>query len=401
MKKAFKGRITMIVGGLALVALVVYAFLPKPIAVDIAPVTRGAMRLTIDEDGRTRVKERYVVSAPLSGRLQRITLKAGDEVRAGNSLIATIEPVDPMLLDERTRAQAEARVKAADSARAQAAAILERAKAAHTLAKTELERVRQLVAEKIATQRELDNAIAIERAAAEELKAAQFAAQIAEFELEQAKAVLMTARPRSTQESENAKFEIHSPVNGRVLRVLQESATVVQPGTPLVAVGDPTDLEVEVDVLSADAVKIPANAKVILEHWGGERPLTGRVRRVEPAAFTKISALGVEEQRVWVIIDLTDPPEMRANLGDGYRLEARVVIWENDNVLKVPSGALFRAGKSWAVFVAKGRKAALRQITIGRNNGLEAEVLAGLSEGDRVIVHPSDKIRDGVSIAPR
>lgn len=401
MKKAFKGKITMIVGGLALVALVVYAFLPKPIAVDIAPVVRGAMRLTIDEDGRTRVKERYVVSAPLAGRLQRITLKAGDEVRTGNTLIAVIEPVDPMLLDERTRAQAEARVKAADSARAQAAAILERARAAHALAKTELERVRQLIADKIATQRELDNATAAERAAAEELKAAQFAAQIAEFELEQAKAVLMTARPRSTQDAENGKFEIHSPVNGRVLRVFQESATVVQPGTPLVAVGDPTDLEVEVDVLSADAVKIPANAKVILEHWGGDRPLTGRVRRVEPAAFTKISALGVEEQRVWVIIDLADPPETRAKLGDGYRLEARVVIWENDNVLKVPSGALFRAGNGWAVFVAQGKRAALRPITIGKNNGLEAEALAGLSEGDRVLVHPSDKVRDGVAITPR
>jgi HlyD family secretion protein len=391
----------MIVCGLALLALVVYAFLPKPVAVDIAPVRRGPMRLTIDQDGRTRVKDRYVVSAPLAGWLQRITLKPGDEVRASNTLIAVIEPADPMLLDERTRAQAEARLKAADSARSQAAAMLERARAAHTFARSELERLSQLVADKIAPQRELDNATAAERAAAQELKAAQFAAQIAEFEWEQAKAVLMTARPRSTQDAEHAKFEIHSPINGRVLRVFQESATVVQPGARLVAVGDPADLEVEVDVLSSDAVKIPPDAKVILEHWGGERPLLGRVRRVEPAAFTKVSALGVEEQRVWVIIDLTDPPESRGALGDGYRVEARIVIWENANALKVPSGALFRHHNGWAVFVVNGRRAELRPITIGRNNGLEAEVLSGLAESDRVIVYPGDKIRDGVSVAIR
>jgi HlyD family secretion protein len=366
----------------------------------MAAVTRGPLRVTIDEDGRTRVKERYVVSSPLSGRLGRVTLKAGDSVEAGKTVLCAIEPGEPEPLDVRSRAQAEARIKAAEAGREQAVANLDRARAADGLAVHEAERVKGLVNTAAVSRQDFDTAEHRATIAREEMRAAGFALKIADFELEQARAALLHAQSSEGAEG-GAHFEIRSPVNGRVLRVLQESATVVAPGMKLVELGDTADLEIEIDVLSTDAVRIRPGARVLIEHWGGDVPLEARVRLVEPAAFTKVSALGVEEQRVWVIADFTDPADGRRTIGDAFRIEARIVVDESDSALQVPAGAVFRQGEGWAAFAARDGRAALRPLRIGRRNDAAIEVLDGLTEGDTVILHPSDKIADGVRIRAR
>ncbi len=246
------------------------------------------------------------------------------------------------------------------------------------------------------------------RQKSEELRSTRIQEEIARFELEQAEAALLRTRPREADATAGASdgnggwtFTIYSPIKGSVLRVLQESAAVVNAGTPLLELGDPRDLEAEVDVLSRDAVKIHPGARVLLEHWGGDKVLQGRVRLVEPSGFTKISTLGVEEQRVNVIVDFVDPPEARATLGDGFRVEARIVIDEADDVLKVPTSALFRVGKQSAVFKVVDDVVHEQIVEIGRQNGLEAEVLAGLAAGDQVVIHPSDQIEDGIHVRQR
>ncbi len=386
--------------GLAVASAIVYALWPQPIGVETAPVTRGPMLVTIDEDGKTRVKERYIVSAPLAGRLLRIELHAGDRVEAGQTVIAAIEPNVPELLDDRAVAQAGARVKAAEAEKARAGPLLERARASHRLAETAYARMSHLGERGSVTSQEVDDAEHRLRVATEDVRAAEFAARVADFELEQARAALIRSRP-GPDASLADRFEIRSPIGGRVLRVFQESASAVSAGARLVELGNPADLECEIDVLSTDAVKIRPGARAILEHWGGERPLEGRVRLVEPSAFTKVSALGVEEQRVNVVIDFRGREDERQSLGDGYRVDARIIVWEANDVLRVPTGALFRRGENWAVFAVESARAHLRLVQIGRNNGLEAEVRGGLSESDEVIVHPSDKVRDGIEIHPR
>jgi HlyD family secretion protein len=384
---------------------IVYAFLPQPIPVDVASVTRGPLVVSINEDGKTRIKDRYTVSAPLAGRLQRIKLRAGDPVIAGETVVAVIEPVAPELLDPRALAQAEARVKAAEAALSRAGATLSAARAELEHAESELARARRLFASKTFTQQELDTAALLERTRAEEFRAARFAEEIARFELELARAALIRSTPPDeqtpTQIGSSWQLEIRSPINGRVLKVVQESAGVVTAGTALLELGDPRDLEVVVDVISTDAVKIHPGDKVILEHWGGSKPLQARVRLVEPAAFTKISALGVEEQRVNVIIDFIDSISERSALGDGYRVEARIVTWEGADVLRVPTSALFRRDTDWAVLAVSQHQAILQSLRIGHQNSLAAEVLEGIQEGSQVIVHPSDKITPGVNVVLR
>jgi HlyD family secretion protein len=386
---------------LLLAGLLGYAFWPRPLEADLGRVARGPLRVTVDEEGKTRVRERYLVSAPLTGQLLRVTLRPGDRVTAGKTLLAAIEPCDPGLLDDRALAQAEARLKAAEATRKQATPKLEHARVTQAHAARELRRARELLHTGGGSQQEYSNAQAKEREAEEDLKAAEFAVQIADFELALARAALARTRPRSPGESEGWRFDILAPVSGRVLHVSQESAAVVTPGQKLLEVGDPSQLEVEVDVLSSDAVKIAPGAKAFLERWGGDEPLQGRVRLVEPAGFMKVSALGVEEQRVNVILDFIDPPTKYERLGDAYRVEARVVIWEADDVLKVPAGALFRQGGDWAVYAVEDGRARLRRVEVGRSNGLETEVRAGLAQGDAVILHPSDKIQAGTRVAAR
>ncbi|MEQ8787807.1 MAG: HlyD family efflux transporter periplasmic adaptor subunit [Pirellulaceae bacterium] len=386
---------------LAAAAVLGYAFWPKPIAVDLAEVTRGPLRVSVDEDGKTRIRDRYIVSAPLAGRLARIQLDSGDPIEAGKTLLAVIEPGDPELLDAREVAQAEARVKAAEVAHSQAAPMLEKARAELDFAESNLARVQRLAADSALASGELDEAKRLFRTRTEEYKAARFAEEIARFELAQAQAALLRSRPDGEDVEFPWRFEIRAPITGQVLRVFQESSAVVAAGTQLIEVGDSRDLEVEIDVLSSDAVKITPGDAVLLEHWGGEKPLRGVVRVVEPSAFTKLSALGVEEQRVNVIVDFVDPIGKRGSLGDAYRVDARIIVWEGEDVLQVPTSALFRKGNEWAVFRDDSGVAALRTVEIGRRNPLEVEIVSGLEAGDRVIIYPSDRIEDGASVVSR
>jgi HlyD family secretion protein len=396
--------------GALLVGLIVYSFLPKPLEVDLARAERGLLRVTVDEDGKTRIREKYIVSAPLAGRLLRIDMDPGDPVGRDSTVLAIIEPRDPDLLDARTVAQSEARVLAAEASERQVETVLEEARIEQANAEADLARIRKLAASGTLTQDELEDAESRYRLASERIRSARFQQEIAQFELQQARAALLRSRPASeSPEAENAwNITIRSPIDGRVLRVFQESAAVVAAGTPLLELGDPADLEVEIDVLSSDAVKIAADTLVLLEHWGGDFPLEGRVRLVEPAGFTKISTLGVEEQRVNVIVDLTAETSQRARLGDGFRVEARIVVDQQPDALKIPASALFRTADGWALFVVEDNIARQRAVEIGLQNGIEAEIVASesggkppLQPGDLVVVHPSDRLTDGARVMSR
>ncbi|MBP6506811.1 MAG: HlyD family efflux transporter periplasmic adaptor subunit [Opitutaceae bacterium] len=383
-------------GGALLLALIVVGLWPKPLPVETAVVTRGPLVVTVDEEGMTRVKNRYVISSPVAGQLQRINWKPGAIVAAGQTVLAVLETKGADLLDARSEAQAEAQVHAASARLEQAAAQRTQAKAAAKMSDADHQRLQVLFKAGSISPQELDAADTAAITATQGERAAEFAFQIAEFELVQAKAVLLRGQPAG-QAARGQPLVIISPVSGRVLRVFQESERVVSGGFPLLEIGDATDLEARIEVLSRDGVAIAPGARVQLEQWGGHQPLGARVRLVEPSAFTKISALGVEEQRVNVIVDLTDPFAQRPTLGDAYRVEARIVTWEGANILKVPSGALFQRGDRWQTFVLDGRTARLRAVQTGHGNGLETEIIAGLREGEQVIVYPGDKIADGVS----
>jgi HlyD family secretion protein len=400
-------RLVLLAIAAGVVALIVVAILPKPVGVDLAVVERGPLRVTVDEDGQTRIKDRYVVSTPLSGRLLRIGLDVGDAVRAGETVLARIQPTDPELLDPRAVAQAQARVKSAEARLSQSQAQLEKAAVSYQYAETEFARASRLAERGAITPSELEERRLSMNAAEQDVEAARFAINIAKFEVELEEAALLRTQNSSDPShgggdgEADGQFLIRAPISGRVLKLFQESATIATPGMELVEVGDPLDLEVVVDVLSSDAVRIEAGAAALLEQWGGAEPLTARVRLVEPSGFTKISALGVEEQRVNVILDLEDPPEQRSSLGDGFRVEARIVVWEQPDVLKVPTSALFRSEAEWAVFVVENGRARLRTIEIGRQNDLEAQVLSGLEEGEQIVTHPGDKLDDGVQVFVR
>jgi HlyD family secretion protein len=389
----------MLLAGLALLVLIILAFRPRPVEVDLARVSRGPLQVAVREDGRARIKDRYVVSAPLSGQLQRIQLKPGDFVRAGRTILAEIKPLVPELLDPRQRLQSEARSQAAEAALAQAAAILEREKSALEFAQSELSRAITLQEAGTLPVHELEAARYQEQVTRENVRAARFAVEIAAHEHQLAQAAL--ARFQDDSGYEDSLFSVHPPVSGQILRVFQESAQVVTPGTPLLELGDASNLEIEADVLSSDAVQIQPGARVTIEYWGGAQPLEAQVRLIEPSAFTKISALGVEEQRVWVIADLISPRENWQALGDAYRVEVRIVTWETEETLKAPSGALFRHHDQWAVFLARNGRAELRPVEAGRRGELEVQILSGLAEGDVVVVHPGDRLRPGARIRAR
>lgn len=378
-----------------LVALIVIGLWPRAVPVESGVVTRGPLVVTVDEEGMTRVKNRYVVSAPVGGQLRRIDWKAGAEVEAGKTVLAVLETSGADLLDARSQAQAEARVRAAEAGRDAALAQRDRARAAAKMFASEFERVKQLREQKVLSPQEFETAQMRAETGAQDVRAAEFALKVAEFELQQARALLLRGQPGGGGEP----LTITAPVSGRILRVFQESTRVVPAGFALMEIGDPTDLEVRIEVLSRDGVAIRPGARVILEQWGGPEPLTARVRLVEPSAFTKISALGVEEQRVYVVADFVDPLERRPTLGDSYRVEARIVTWENASALRAPAGALFQRGERWEAFVIDGGRAQLRTVKLGRGNGVETEVVDGLREGDRLIVYPGDKVTDGTRVS--
>ena len=386
------------IAGVLLVALIVAGMWPAALPVETAKVTRGDLIATVNEEGVTQVRHRYIVSSPAAGQLRRIDLKPGATVIAGETVLAVLEPAGGDILDRRRRAQAEARVRATRSQVDQAEAQRARAAAALNLAQSKATRQRSLAKQQLVSQQGLDIAINQEATAAQEDRASTFALQVARYELEQAQAVL--DRGDASGDTADALMEIKSPVSGRVLRVMQESSRVVTSGMPILEVGDSTDLEVRVEVLSRDGVAIEPGARVWLEQWGGDFDLEARVRWVEPAAFTKVSALGVEEQRVNVLADLTTPPDQRANLGDGYRVEARIEKARRDNVIQVPAGALSQDEQTWSTFVLNGTTVEKRTVQPGLSNGLQTEILAGLESNDTVVLYPGDRIEDGSRVAP-
>ena len=372
----------------------------QPIEVETAKLVRGPLTLRIVEEGRTRVRHRYVIAAPLAGQLARVSLRVGDAVKAGETVLAHLEPLLPALLDPRGKAQAEAQALAADASLKRATESLAMAATAEKFAKQSWDRIAKLADIRSVSETDRDNTQRDAELKAREVRGAEFAVKVAAFEAEQAKAALLSwDAPASSTKSQPMK--IAAPINGVVLKVMQESATVVSPGSQIMEIGDASDLEIEAEILSRDAVAIQPGADVIIDQWGGSEPLHARVRRVEPAAFTKISALGVEEQRVLVLSDLVEPPASARALGDRFRVEVRIATWHSDDVLLVPSGALFREGNEWKTYVRRDDKAMQQTLDIGHADGRNAEVLKGLNLGDEVLLHPPDAVKDGVLVKRR
>jgi HlyD family secretion protein len=355
----------MVLIGAVVLALLVYAFLPKPVPVRTTAVSRGPLQVTVEEEGQTRIADRYEITAPVSAYLRRITLKAGDAVKAGQPVASLEAPRSP-ILDPRAHTEAAERVKAAEATARNAVA--------------ERERVQRMAADGAATQQALDQATSEATRATAELAAAQAA-----------------LRRTEGRASLTVQRVLTAPTAGRVLSVARESEGQVNPGDTLLVVGDARNLEVHVDVLSEDAVRMHPGTRVSIEQWGGPKPLEAVVRRIEPQGFTKVSSLGVEEQRVNVVATLTSPPDEWTSLGSGYRVLARFVIWEEPSVLQLPASALFRVGDhaGWATFVVEADRARRRLVTIGHEAGLSTEVASGLKEGDVVILHPGNAVKDG------
>jgi len=391
MKRLFNVFVWLIVVGIA-GALLVLWLRPQPARVDTANAVRGPLQITVDGEGRTRVRDRYVVASPVPGRLRRITLRRGDSVHE-DQLIAQIESLPLAPLDPRQRAEASARVNAAEDAQRESDAMVERAKAGYEQARRESERCEKLVAAGVISRQELERAQTAMDVAARELNAARSRSETTGHDVEVARSALLSLG--KNQKQSLTTVQVHAPVSGRVLRVIEESERVISAGTALVELSNPSKLEVVIELLSTDAVKVKPGALVLIERWGGDSVLQARVRLIEPSAFTKVSALGVEEQRVNVIADFTEPAQ---TLGDGYRVEGRIVVWENENVLKIPSSALFRTGDGWSVFVVVQNKAYLRQVQVGQRTPFEAEVISGLEDAARVIVHPSNEISEAMRV---
>ena len=379
-----------------IVAGLVLGFREPPPLVDAAEVARGPFRVTVEEEGRTRVKDRYELSAPIAGQIGRVTLEPGDRVAPGDALFV-IDPQPAAPLDARARAQAQATLARAESAlqASQTQMQVEQARAA--LADSELARLQPLAASGHVSAAALERAQTEAHRATAALRSARVAVDVARHERDVARAALGAHDAGRG----SAPLQVRSPVAATVLRRLRESAGAVQPGAQVLTLGDLDSLEVEVDVLSPDAVRLQSGMRVEFERWGGDATLTGRVRRVEPSGFTKISALGVEEQRVWVVVEPDGEREAWRRLGDGYRVEARFVVWQGDDVLQVPAGALFREDDRWAVYVIDGDRLRRRQVSTGQRAGLLAQVLDGLQAGERVVLHPGRDLRDGARVRVR
>jgi HlyD family secretion protein len=380
-------------GSAALVATFVWALRPPPIPVETVEVRQGQFEQSVDEDGKTRVRERYLVSAPVAGRLERVRVKAGDAVRSG-AIVAVLSPAAPAMVDARSARELSERIGAAQAGLSQTSAKVARAQAAFEQAQIDAARQDQLRGDGFIAVAALDQAQLALRLQARELDAARFAQQGAMHELAQARAALLRAREAAGARQPGSAWPVEAPVDGHVLRVLQESEASVGVGTALLEIGDPADLEILIDVLSSDGRRIASGARVDIDAGPGPR-LSGRVRRVEPSAFTKVSALGVEEQRVNVIVDIVSPREQWRGLGDQFRVDARIIVAERADAVLAPVAALFRDGEHWAVYVAREGLAYKRRVGIGGRNNSEAWISDGLAPGERVIVYPSDSLADG------
>ena len=400
MSKIWKKRAIAIAAAVA--ALVVAAWLawPNPIPADLATVKKSPMEVTVDDEAKTRVRHIYTVSAPLAAKVLRTSLEVGDEVVADQTIVAVMQPSTPSFHDARTHEELRGVMEAAASAVTLGEAERQRIEAALTFSRTELERAQALVNKGVISRKALDKAIFDVETNQAALASAKAQLEVRRYERDSAAARFKNPSSAATQTDPACCIQLRAPVTGRVLRRVQESEAVVQAGTPLIEIGNPLDLEVVADLLSSDAVQIKPGFRVRIDGWGGS-PVQGRVKRVEPAGFLKVSALGIEEQRVRTTIDFVDPPEAWSSLGHDYRVNVHVVTWSATNALTVPVGALFRENDSWAVFAVVSGRARTTPIQIGHRNNQVAEVVSGLSEGTQVVLHPSDRISDGASVSER
>jgi len=382
-------------------AALTFAFWPQPTMVDIGEVSIGPMQVTIDEEGRTRVRNAYMISTPVTGRLLRVTVEPGDTVKQWQTVVAQMLPANPVALDQRSREQARSAVAVAEASLRLARTELKRTAAERELANSQLQRVQQLRQNNSVSETELERATRDVKTAQAAFESAEATIQVRQAELHSAQIQLTVfANQQSTESEHTTHIPILSPSSGQVLRLVQQSETTLPAGTPIMEIGNvDNDLEVLVELLSTDAVQVTPGAPVLIEKWGGRDALDAVVERIEPWGFTKFSALGVEEQRVNAILRFVDPPP--AGLGHGFRVEARIITWENEKTLIVPSSALFRNGDQWSVFLVENGIAKQRNININHNNGVQAEVLDGLKSGDNVILYPASELDDGMRITQR
>jgi len=388
-----------LVSGIIIVAvLIVIGFKPRPILVDVIIASKAPLAVTITEEGRTRVIDHYVLSAPVDGFARRINLFVGDLVEKDQTIVS-MESMRPNVLDPRARAEAEARVAATKAALNASEREVRAAEADAAFAEEEQYRLKRLLDSGVISISQYGQAEATARRTRARLESASFAVEIARFETIAAEAALKYSAAQLAGE-EPEIVQVHAPVNGRVFRIHHRSEGVLARGEPLIDIGDPRSLEIVVEVLSRDAVRINPETRVLLTRWGGDETLDGVVRTIEPVGFTKVSALGVEEQRVYIIVDITSPYEIWQRLGDGYRVETAFILWEEDDVLQLPSSALFRRGQDWSVYVVNNERAELRTVEPGQRSGMFTQILSGLTEGEEVINHPGDNLEPGKRIRP-
>lgn len=387
--------------GLLLLALLVFAFIPEAEKVDLAEVRRGDVLITLEGEGKTRIRDIYVVSAPIEGRVMRIESEPGDVVRAGETIIANMTPADPRFLDKRSETQARADVQGAGAAKGLAASKVDRARAALDFAVAEYKRSEELFRNgnvSIARLEQYELQLKMRKA---EVETALADLRVMDSRLVAARAQLVQPGEGYNRDDSRCQVCVHAPVDGRILRILHESEGVIPMGTPLVEIGDPEDMEIVIEMLSRDAVKVRTGDFALIKRWGGSGDIRAQVRIVEPSGYTKISALGVEEQRVNIILDFIDPLEKWRTLGNAFRVEASIIVDKAEKVLHVPVSALFRHNGQWSAFVVRGGRAVRQPVTVGRKNDRQAEILGGLMENDQVIIHPGNNIMDGTRIVER
>ncbi len=384
-----------------LVVSLLWLFRPKPVAVDLSEVREGALQVTISDEGEARVRDVFVVAAPVTGLMRRVELEAGDHITANETVIARLEPSIPMFLDERAVAEARAAVDAANAATEFAQAQLRRAEAEREFSESELKRMRALASRQSVSLNDLDAAERQAKTAIAAVAEANASLRMRESEYVQARARLLNSSGAKMVAKDCDCVLVYSPASGSVLRVLQESEGIVAAGTSILEIGDLENMEIQVDLLSEEAVRVRAGQHVLVDGWGGSESLAGVVRRVEPFARTKVSALGIEEQRVNVLIELTEPRERWGRLGHGYRVQPSIVVWEENSAVQVPQSALFRDGEHWAVFAVEGGVARLRRVIVGQHNETDVQVVSGLAPGERIVLYPNDRIVDGTRLVER
>jgi HlyD family secretion protein len=400
---AMARKITVVGGAAVLAGALIWALWPTPQPVDMAAISRGPLEVVLLAEGLTRVREPYVITAPMAGTTTRSPVQIGDQVRAGETVVAVIQPADPALMDARSRAQAEAAIAEAEASVVLAQTNIARADSALAHARHQYERGQGLAQAGTISQRMLEELQQAVTVSTQAVAVAQAEHDLARAALWRAQAQLTGPDPQRlpTDPPGECCVQLLAPLTGTVLDVTDRNARQVAAGTPLLTLGDITDLEIETDLLSADALRVPPDARAMVERWGGAGVLEAQVRRIEPAAFTRISALGIEEQRVRVALDLLSPPEARAGLGDQFRVHLRIVLWETPDALQIPNGALFRHAGGWAAFRVSGGRAEVVAVQIGQQARESTEVLAGLAEGDRVILYPAASIADGAAVTAR